>query len=52
MDQFDTGAAPLSIENRYRCKDGSWKWLRWTASPLLDRQEIYDITSGLDLKDA
>ena len=43
MDHFDTGAATLSFENRYRCKDGSWKWLRWTASPSLDRQEIYAI---------
>jgi PAS domain S-box-containing protein len=37
MDQLDAGTTTLSFENRYRCKDGSWKWLRWTASPLLDR---------------
>ncbi len=43
MDQLDSGDPTLSFENRYRCKDGSWKWLRWTASPLLDRQEIYAI---------
>jgi PAS domain S-box-containing protein len=43
MDQLDTGAATISFENRYRGKDGSWKWLRWTASPLLDRQEIHAI---------
>ena len=43
MDHLDTGAPTFSFENRYRCKDGSWKWLRWTASPLLDQQEIYAI---------
>ena len=43
MDQLDAGAATISFENRYRCKDSSWKWLHWTASPLLDQQEIYAI---------
>lgn len=43
MDQLDAGATTLSFENRYRCKDHSWKWLRWSSSPLLDRQEIYAI---------
>lgn len=43
MDNLDTGAITFSFENRYRCKDGSWKYLRWTASPLKDRQEIYAI---------
>ena len=41
MDQLDAGTTTISLENRYRCKDGSWKWLRWTASSLLDQQEIY-----------
>jgi PAS domain S-box-containing protein len=43
MDHLDAGTNTISFENRYRCKDGSWKWLRWTASPLLDQQEIYAI---------
>lgn len=41
MDQLNTGATTFSFENRYCCKDGSWKWFYWTARPSLDRQEIY-----------
>jgi PAS domain S-box-containing protein len=43
MDQLNNGVTTIFFENRYRCKDGTWKWLRWTARPLLDRQEIYAI---------
>ncbi len=36
-----TGANTVSFENRYRCKDGSYRWMMWTATPYLDQQRIY-----------
>jgi PAS domain S-box-containing protein len=30
-------------DNRYRCKDGSWRWLSWNAFPLLDQGLIFAV---------
>ena len=35
---------PLALfENRYRCKDGTYRWLSWTSTPKLDEQLIYAV---------
>jgi PAS domain S-box-containing protein len=41
MKQLSQGAHTISFENRYRCKDGSYRWLLWTATPLVSQQLIY-----------
>jgi PAS domain S-box-containing protein len=38
---------PSAIENRCRCQDGSWRWLRWRTSPLAGRREVYLIASDV-----
>lgn len=37
------GGQALSFENRYLCKDGSFRWLRWNAAPDAARQGIYSV---------
>jgi PAS domain S-box-containing protein len=35
------GFKTVNFRNRYRCKDGQYKWLAWTATPVLDNGTIY-----------
>lgn len=49
MKRLNAGMPSLLFENRYRCKDGSYKWLQWTAIPLPDEQVIHAI--GRDVTD-
>jgi PAS domain S-box-containing protein len=35
------GNSSTRFENRYRCKDGSYKWFQWIATPVFDQQLIY-----------
>ena len=35
------GAETVSFENRYRCKDGSYRWMLWNAVPAMEEKAIY-----------
>ena len=37
------GGQALGFENRYRCKDGSFRWLRWNAVPIMVGETIYGV---------
>lgn len=45
-----SGGQALGFENRYLCKDGSYRWFRWNAIADMDHQLIYsaarDITES------
>jgi PAS domain S-box-containing protein len=37
------GEMTVSFENRYVCKDGSYRWIEWTATPVLKEQLTYAV---------
>jgi PAS domain S-box-containing protein len=37
------GGKALAFENRYLCKDGSFRWFRWNAAPDSPEQMIYSM---------
>jgi PAS domain S-box-containing protein len=37
------GGRALGFENRYLCKDGSYRWLRWNAAPDAAQSVIYSV---------
>jgi PAS domain S-box-containing protein len=49
IDQLATGAPMIGFENRYRCKDGSYRFFLWNATQVVEDQIIYgaarDITA-------
>jgi PAS domain S-box-containing protein len=36
-----SGGQALAFENRYLCKDGSFRWFRWNAAPDFGQKVIY-----------
>jgi PAS domain S-box-containing protein len=41
------GGKARSFENRYLCKDGSYKWLLWNAAPDSAQQVIYSVARDI-----
>jgi two-component system NtrC family sensor kinase len=47
--KLSLGAVTLYFENRYRAKDGSYRWLSWTAVPVVKDQRIYGVARDTTL---
>lgn len=45
--QVRAGGKALLFENRYLCKDGSFRWLRWNASPDPAEGIIYSVARDI-----
>jgi PAS domain S-box-containing protein len=42
-----SGGQARSFENRYQCKDGSYRWLLWNAIADIDRQVVYSVARDI-----
>lgn len=54
LDQLSQGESVIHFENRYRCKDGSYRWLDWVTKPLVEEGVLYavahDVTARKQLE--
>ena len=48
MEKLNTGIPLVEFDNRYRCKDGSYKWLSWTVKPFPEEGLIYGIVRDIN----
>lgn len=52
LEKLRQGRPSIQFENRYRCKDGSWKWLSWKMQPDTEEALLYasarDVTHRIE----
>ncbi len=47
LEKLSNKVPTIEFENRYRCKDGSYKWLSWDAFPLVEEGLVYAIARDI-----
>jgi PAS domain S-box-containing protein len=47
VEKLAGGRETVNFENRFRCRDGSWRWFAWNARAALPQQLIY--AAGRDI---
>lgn len=44
---LSVGEVIITFENRYRCKDGSYRWLSWNSAPLVEEELIFAVARDM-----
>jgi PAS domain S-box-containing protein len=47
VQKLTQGINTIEFENRYLCKDGSYRWFLWTATPVLETGLIYCVAHDI-----
>jgi two-component system, NtrC family, sensor kinase len=47
LDKLANSAQSIQFENRYRCQDGSYKWLAWSAFGVVEENSVYAIARDI-----
>jgi sigma-B regulation protein RsbU (phosphoserine phosphatase) len=47
LSKLVEGVPTIHFENRYRCRDGSYRWLSWMAMPQEHGERIYAVASDV-----
>ncbi len=46
-DRLEEGKVTCAFENRYLCKDGSYKWLLWNAVSVSEQEAVYAVARDI-----
>ncbi len=47
LGELTTGGRVVAFENRYRARDGSYRWLEWTATPYVHESAVYAVARDI-----
>jgi PAS domain S-box-containing protein len=47
VEHLQQGRETVNLENRFRCRDGSWRWFSWNACAVVPQRLIY--ATGRDI---